>query len=177
MPGSILLARQRQHGSPDVPYPELIGTSMEIPTGRPSGAVAVVSPIWADFYKDSRIPAATRTGDTIHVSGHTCETIDHQFAADPAQQIRDTFQNIASTLAEAGASWADVVDITSYHVGLRDQAGVTLEIAAEFLGDPFPSWTACGVTELFDPEAVIEISCVAVVGPDRPAAGRNRASA
>lgn len=157
--------------------PEPIGVTMEIPTGRPSGAVAIVSPIWADFYKDSRIPAATRTGNTIRVSGHTCETIDHTFAADPAQQIRDTFANIASTLAEAGGSWADVVDMTSYHVGMHDQAELVLEVALEFLGDPFPSWTACGVTELFDPEAIIEISCVAVVGPEGPAAGRNAAPA
>jgi enamine deaminase RidA (YjgF/YER057c/UK114 family) len=158
-----------------MPYHSM-GVTMEISTGRPSGATAIVSPIWADFLNDSRIPAATRTGDTIRVSGHTCETIDHTFAADPAQQIRDTFENIASTLAEAGASWADVVDITSYHIGLSDQAEIVLEIAAEFLGDPFPAWTACGVTELFDPEAVIEISCVAVVGPDGPAAARSAAS-
>lgn len=153
-----------------------MGMTMEIPTGRPSGAVAIVSPVWADFYNDTRIPAATRTGGTIRVSGHTCETMEHTFAADPAQQIRDTFANIASTLAEAGASWADVVDMTSYHIGLRDQAEIMLEIAADFLGDPFPSWTAFGVTELFDPEAVIEISCVAVVGPDGPAAARSAAS-
>jgi enamine deaminase RidA (YjgF/YER057c/UK114 family) len=39
---------------------------------------------------------------------------------------------------------------------------VLLAVAAEFLQDPFPAWTAVGVTELIDPEAVIEISCVAV---------------
>lgn len=38
-----------------------------------------------------------------------------------------------------------------------------LAVAAEFLTEPYPAWTAVGVTELFDSEAVIEISCVAVV--------------
>jgi enamine deaminase RidA (YjgF/YER057c/UK114 family) len=147
---------------------------MEIATSRPSGAVAIVSPVWNDFFEATRIPAATRTGNTIRVTGHTCETIDHTFAADPAQQIRDTFANIASTLESAGASWADVVDITTYQIGLRDQSEALLEIAKEFLGDPFPSWTAVGVTELFDPEAVFEMSCVAVVGPETASSGRSR---
>ena len=52
----------------------------------------------------------------------------------------------AKALPDAGA----VID------ALADQ------IAAEFLAEPFPAWTAVGVTELIDPEAVIEISCVAV---------------
>jgi enamine deaminase RidA (YjgF/YER057c/UK114 family) len=28
--------------------------------------------------------------------------------------------------------------------------------------DPYPAWTAVGVTELILPEALVEISCVAV---------------
>ena len=46
--------------------------------------------------------------------------------------------------------------MTSYHVGFRDQAPVMLAVAAEFLTTPYPAWTAVGVTELIDPEAVIE---------------------
>jgi enamine deaminase RidA (YjgF/YER057c/UK114 family) len=40
-------------------------------------------------------------------------------------------------------------------------------VAAEFLEDPYPAWTAVGVTELLLPEALIEISCVAVVPTTR----------
>jgi hypothetical protein len=41
-----------------------------------------------------------------------------------------------ATLHEAGASWAHVVTLNSYHVGLRAQADALLEIAAEFLAEP-----------------------------------------
>ena len=76
--------------------------------------------------------------------------------------MRGTFRNIGLTLAEAGLGWHDVIAMNSYHVGFRDQVPALLAVAAEFLAKPFPAWTAVGVTELIDPEAVIEISCVAV---------------
>ena len=65
-----------------------------------------------------------------------------------------------------GAHWSDVVEINSYHVGLVDQAEAVLKVAAEFLEDPYPAWTAVGVTELILPEALVEISCAAVVSTD-----------
>jgi enamine deaminase RidA (YjgF/YER057c/UK114 family) len=118
---------------------------------------------WADFYEETRIPAAVRVGDTLRLTGHTGETDDGLFSTEPDGQIRQTFRNIAVTLAEGGATWFDVVELTSYHVGLRGQSDALLEVAAEFLEDPYPAWTAVGVTELFPPDAVVEISCIAVL--------------
>jgi len=82
---------------------------------------------------------------------------------DVEAQARGTFRNIALTLAEAGVDWAHVVELASCHVGLRGQVDVLLAVAAEFLEEPYPAWTAVGVSELFDPGAVIEISCVALI--------------
>jgi enamine deaminase RidA (YjgF/YER057c/UK114 family) len=77
-------------------------------------------------------------------------------------QIRQTFRNVEATLEKAGVTWAEVVALNSYHVGLRAQADAIIAIAGEFLHDPYPAWTAVGVTELFDEGAIIEISCIAV---------------
>ena len=129
----------------------------------PPSRDAIVPAIWADFYKETHIPAAVRVGDTVRVTGHTGETADGVFSDDAEQQIRQVFRNIALTLAEAEASWSDVVEVNSYHVGLLNQAEAVLNVAAEFLEDPYPAWTAVGVTELILPEALVEISCVAVV--------------
>lgn len=81
--------------------------------------------------------------------------------------LRQTFRNMEATLHEAGASWGDVVALHSYHVGLHAQADALLEIAAEFLAEPYPAWTAVGVTELIDPPALVEISCEALLPDDR----------
>lgn len=123
----------------------------------------IVPPVWAAFYEETLVPAAVRVGDTLHLTGHTGEAADGLFPADPEAQIRGTFVNIALTLAEAGASWTDVVSLTTYHVGLRTQTAMLLNVAADFLDVPYPAWTAVGVTELWPPEAVIEISCIAVL--------------
>jgi len=118
---------------------------------------------WTGFYESTHIPAAVRDGDRLYVTGHTGEDPDGSFSADPETQIRQTFRHISATLSKGGASWADVVELNSYHVGLQAQAEVLLAIAGEFLHDPYPAWTAVGVTELFDEGAVVEISCVAAV--------------
>jgi enamine deaminase RidA (YjgF/YER057c/UK114 family) len=94
--------------------------------------------VWADFYEETKIPAAVRVGDTLRLSGHTGETPDGAFPAEAESQIRQVFSNVAVTLAEAGASWSDVIEINSFHVGLLNQAEAVLRIAAEFLEEPYP---------------------------------------
>jgi enamine deaminase RidA (YjgF/YER057c/UK114 family) len=121
--------------------------------------------VWREFYEATHIPAAVQVGDTLRVTGHTGETADGAFPEAAEDQIRQVFENIALTLAEAGAGWSDVVEINAYHVGLLGQTETVLRVAGEFLSDPFPAWTAVGVTELYVPEALVEISCVAIVPP------------
>ncbi|WP_267887720.1 Rid family hydrolase, partial [Mycolicibacterium fortuitum] len=50
-------------------------------------------------------------------------------------------------LAEAGLNFTDVVEITSYHVGLQQHVQVFGEVKDEFVAAPYPAWTAVGVTE------------------------------
>ena len=125
---------------------------------------AFIPSVWRSFYEETGVPAAVRSGRTLHVTGHTGESADGVFPTGVEAQVRGTFHNIELTLAEAGLDWRDVVAMNSYHVGFRDQVPVLLAVAPEFLTRPYPAWTAVGVTELIDPEAVIEISCVAVAG-------------
>lgn len=127
--------------------------------------VALVPSNWADFYEDTLIPAGIHVGELLYLSGHTGTFDDGTFSDDMETQIRQTFRNIATTLAEAGAAWSDVVRIDSYHVGLRAQSGALMKVAQEFLEQPFPAWTAVGVTELFEDEALVEISCTAILPP------------
>jgi enamine deaminase RidA (YjgF/YER057c/UK114 family) len=135
---------------------------MEARGKRPRRDVLVPA-VWYDFYEETHIPAAVRVGNMLRLTGHTGETADGVFSLESESQIRQTFHNIALTLAEADATWSDVVEINSYHVGLLNQAEALLRIAAEFLEVPYPAWTAVGVTELILPDALVEISCVAVL--------------
>ena len=126
----------------------------------------VVSPPFAAFYQATHIPAARKVGNRLLLTGHTGDTPDGSYSDDVRDQLRQTFRNMEATLQQAGASWADVVTLNSYHVGLQAQAEALLEVAAEFLAEPYPSWTAVGVTELIDPPALVEISCEAALPDD-----------
>jgi enamine deaminase RidA (YjgF/YER057c/UK114 family) len=137
---------------------------------------AIVPPAWAEFYAATSIPAAVRVGSMLRLTGHTGDRADGSFAADAAAQIRQSFANVATTLAECGATWADVVEINSFHVRFADHREAELTVAAEFLVAPYPAWSAVGVTELFEPEALYEIRCVAMLPKTGPGSGAvNRA--
>jgi len=141
----------------------MVSVGDQVERGPGAFREAVVTPQWRPFYEETKIPAAVRAGRTLYVTGHDGEGPDGLVPDDVETQLRNTFRNIEVSLRAAGAAWSDVVELTSYHVGLRDQAELLLAVAAEFLSDPFPAWTAVGVTELFDEGAVFEMSCVAVL--------------
>jgi enamine deaminase RidA (YjgF/YER057c/UK114 family) len=124
---------------------------------------AIVPPAWAEFYAATNIPAAIRIGNLLRLTGHTGDRPDGSFAETVEEQIRQSFANVTSTLAAAGATWADVVEINSFHVDFAGHREAELTVAAEFLSTPYPAWSAVGTTELFEPEAMYEIRCVAVL--------------
>lgn len=114
-----------------------------------------------------RYSPAVRDGRFVFVSGHIGRDEDGVLSADPDVQIREAFRNVGRTLSELGATWDDVVEITSYHVGLQRQKDALLRVHHEFLREPpYPAWTAAGIAELFSSEAIVEISVIAVL-PER----------
>ena len=75
--------------------------------------------------------------------------------------FRDAFEIVATHLAAASLNMARVVEMTTYHVGLRNHLQVFLRIKYEFVRAPYPAWTAIGVTELITPGTLLEIRVIA----------------
>ncbi len=75
------------------------------------------------------------------------------------------FKRLGTILERAGASWADVVDITSFHTDLTTQFGVMTKVKARYVRAPYPAWTAVGVTRLIPDRGLTEIKLVARVTP------------
>jgi enamine deaminase RidA (YjgF/YER057c/UK114 family) len=123
----------------------------------------IITPLWQSFFDATGIPAAVRVGTTLRLTGHTGTRPDGTFAADPEEQLRQTLRNIGDTLAAAGCGWEDVEEITSYHVGVQAQGELAINLAGEFMSAPFPAWSAIGVTELFEPDALVEIRVIATI--------------
>ncbi|MBE7159025.1 MAG: hypothetical protein INR62_11435, partial [Rhodospirillales bacterium] len=81
-----------------------------------------------------------------------------------ADEIAQAFRNVERTLAAASASWAQVVHVNSYHVGLLPE--VTEVMASQFrhyMPDHAPIWTLLGVAALGDPRMRVEVRVTAIL--------------
>ena len=104
---------------------------------------------------------AVIAGDTIYLSGVVAGPAKGE--SDLAPGYERAFQHIAATLARAGASWDDVVDITTFHTDLAAHIDGFAAVKNRHVKAPFPAWTAIGVSRLYEPTAVVEIKVVARV--------------
>jgi enamine deaminase RidA (YjgF/YER057c/UK114 family) len=78
-------------------------------------------------------------------------------------QTRRSLERIEEVLTGEGKTRADIVRLRFYVVDMRRWPDARDEIEA-FFGDAIPPSTAVGVTELVEPELVIEIDAEAVDG-------------
>lgn len=102
----------------------------------------------------------------LFVTGMTGVGADGQMPEAAAEQFHNAFDKIELVLAEAGLGWDAVVEMTSYHVGIRDHFDLFTDIRGAYMRAPYPAWTAVGVAELRRPGALVEIKVVAAVAKD-----------
>ncbi|MGL4242732.1 MAG: RidA family protein [Beijerinckiaceae bacterium] len=107
------------------------------------------------------------SGDFAFFTGQTGSRADGTMPEDPAAQFRSAFDKIGEVLAEAGLSYRSVVEMTSYHVGLRDHFELFDAIRLEYCSEPYPAWTAVEVAGLRRPGALVEIRVIASTHPNR----------
>ncbi|WP_424813324.1 RidA family protein [Roseococcus sp. YIM B11640] len=111
---------------------------------------------------------ATTGARTIYTAGQVA--IDEQGALvggdDLGAQTTQVMRNLERALAAAGASFADVVKITTYVVNYRPELRSIIGQARSpfFAGRTPPASTLVGVSALASPEWLIEIEAIAVVG-------------
>jgi len=101
------------------------------------------------LYEEHGYSAAIRTGDLLFVSGQVGSRDDGTPEPDFEAQVRRAFANLEATLSAAGCTFADLVDVTSFHTDPENQFGTIMKMKAEiFPKPPFPNWTAIGVNWL-----------------------------
>jgi len=100
------------------------------------------------LYERYKYSGAARAGDLVSVSGQVGSREDGSPEPDFSTQVQRAFDNFAATLEEAGASLADIVDLTTYHTDPEVQFPVLDVKDRIFTSEPFPNWTAVGVNWL-----------------------------
>jgi enamine deaminase RidA (YjgF/YER057c/UK114 family) len=113
-------------------------------------------------YERFHFSQANRVGDTIWVSGQTGRPADAM-----AAQARTAFEGLQRILETAGASLADVVELTTFHTDLRGEVAEFMGVKDEFFPSDYPAWTAVGVTQLAIDGLRVEVRAVAVVGSSK----------
>lgn len=98
-------------------------------------------------------------GDTVYLSGVVVGLGPKETDLEAA--YGRAFEQIGAILERAGASWADVVDITSFHTDLTTQMPAIVAVKNRYVRAPFPAWTAIGITRLIPDRGITEIKIVA----------------
>lgn len=107
---------------------------------------------------------AIRSGDHLFLTGMTGSDPDGHLSADPEEQFRRAFAKIGAILEADGLGFEAVVEMTSYHVELREHFELFDAVRREIFGPPHPAWTAVEVAGLRRAGALVEIRVIAAAG-------------
>jgi 2-aminomuconate deaminase len=121
-----------------------------------------------------KYPHFKKAGPFIYVSGTSSRRSDNTIAGasadamgtvslDIREQTRVVIENIQDILKHAGATLADVVDVTTFLVNMNDFGGYN-EVYGSFFGYDGPTRTTVAVHQLPHPHLLIEIKAVAYIG-------------
>jgi len=124
-----------------------------------------------DWHVPTPFSQGWRVGDLLFVGGQLSadEHGNVVGVGDIEVQTRNVFENVTKVLAEAGATWHDVVKINTFYCcdatgdEVRDFWEKMTRIRMEYLPDPGPCGTAVRVAGLMYDGFLIEVEVMAVL--------------
>jgi enamine deaminase RidA (YjgF/YER057c/UK114 family) len=106
-------------------------------------------------YDNFHFAPAVQHGDLVLCSGQLGR------GDTPEEEFRTAWQAVGETLAAAGVGYEDILEFTSYHVDMSEHMQVFMKVKDEFIKEPYPAWTAIGISQLASPKARVEIRVTA----------------
>lgn len=122
---------------------------------------AIIPAELQSYYDDWHMSPGLLCDGFVFFTGFTGTRADGVLSSDPEQQIRDAFAKVRSVLDAGGMTFANVVEMTSYHVGLRDHLELFQKVRDEHVTEPYPAWTAIEVAGFVREGAIVEIRIIA----------------
>lgn len=98
-------------------------------------------------------------GDTVYVSGVIVFPLPADTGLEPA--YTRAFDRLTQILNRAGVSWADVVEVRSFHTDPAAQIDAMAAVKRRYRTAPDPAWTAVGTSALLAPTGITEIALIA----------------
>ena len=112
-------------------------------------------------YKHFHFSQAVKSGNLLVCSGQIGTNPDHSVPESAEDEFRNAWQAVEEVLKEAELGFEDIVEYTSYHVNLGENLRAFMKTRDEVLSEPWPAWTAIGISELSVPGARVEIRVIA----------------
>lgn len=100
-------------------------------------------------------------GGLLFCSGQIGVEADGTVPADISRQFALAFRAVAHVLARHGCNSADLVDLTTFHVGYPDHMDAFMAAKAAFMNGASCCWTAIGAAALGYPGSLVEIKAIA----------------
>jgi len=110
--------------------------------------------------------AIAATGRTLHIAGLTGHREDGSIDEGLVEQFGAACESVATVILEAGGEPTDLVSMTIYTTditGYREKVTPLGERYRAVFGRHYPPMALFGIGDLFDPVALVELVCVAVV--------------
>ena len=112
------------------------------------------------LYDNFHFAQAARANGLVLCSGQLGTGSDGKVPESVEEEFRNAWKAVGRVLEAAGLTYDDIVEFTSYHVGLQENLGAFVQVKDEFVKEPYPAWTAIGVAELAVPGARVEVKVV-----------------
>jgi enamine deaminase RidA (YjgF/YER057c/UK114 family) len=122
---------------------------------------AVVTKSGKFVYDNFHFSEATKSNGFLFCSGVIGTGEKGKLPEDIKEEFRNAWSGIGKLLAQCNLGYDDIVEYTSYHVDLHANMGDFMSVRDEFLSEPWPAWTAIGITDLAIPAAHVEIRVMA----------------
>lgn len=116
------------------------------------------------LYRDWRMSPGLEVDGFVFLTGFNAVPLEGALSDDAWTQIETAFDQVFAALGEAGMDAADIVEVTSYHVGLRDHLPSFREAWAARMRQPYPAWTAIEVAGFATEGVVVELRVIAWCG-------------
>lgn len=122
---------------------------------------AIVPKELKSYYDDWKMSPGHLSNDHVFLTGFTGVNADGSLSRDPETQMRSAFDKVGLVLREAGMDFGDLVEMTTYHIGLRSHLELFKSVRAQYVQEPYPAWTAIEVAGFVNEGAILEIRAIA----------------
>ena len=113
------------------------------------------------MYDRFHFASAVKSGNLVVCSGQIGFGADGKVPESAEEEFRNAWRAIERILDHAGLDLSDLIETTSFHVGMPEHMREFAKVRNEVLSEPWPAWTAIGVSALAFPDARVEIRAIA----------------